>query len=325
MSSLITQVRRFELKPHPNADSLSLAYPNETDWQCCCRTEDFANEVLALYIPIDTLIPTALAAEWGLPNAKDGKDFRLKTIKLRGQLSQGILVPNRGRFAEGDDVAESLGLTKYEAPERGSQGANCSIPQPEGFDKYTDIENIKNFKHSLIDGEEVVITEKLHGSNARAGWVDGVFYVGSRRMTLELESANQWTLIASKYDLEHKLRGYNGYVVYGEVYGNGVQKLAYGQSEKCFAAFDVWNGTRYLDAADFFAFCSNLCIPHVPIIYRGEYKPELLELRTGQSTLAPHVREGIVIKPAVERWDYNMGRVVVKSINEKYLLGDFDE
>jgi RNA ligase (TIGR02306 family) len=356
MSSLIVEVRRFELKAHPNADSLSLAYPEGTTWQCCCRTDGFKGETLALYIPIDTMIPAALAAEWGLPHAKEDKDFRLKTIKLRGEVSQGLLIPNKGRFAEGEDVADILGLTKYEAPERGSQGPQNYIAQPDGFDKYTDIENIKNYPNALLDGECVVVTEKLHGSNARMGWVGtGVFnpagmvpgvslvedeggifrpdtgemhnfHVGSRRMVIDPESeGDQWVNVAKKYDIAAKLWEYPGYVVYGELIGANVQKLAYDFKEKEFRAFDVWDGTRYLDTDDFFGFCARLAIPTVPILYAGPYSKDVLDLRNGKSTIASHIREGIVIKPVTERWERGVGRVVMKSVSEAYLLGNWDE
>lgn len=342
MSSLIVEVREFKLEKHPNADSLSLCYPSGTSWQCCVRTVDFENETLGIYIPVDSMLPYNLAVRFGLP-VKEDKDYRLKTIRLRGELAQGLMIGYNaiydliGDAKLGDDVSEVLNITKYEPPVRGNKnnGAGKFIQQPEGFPKYTDIENIKNFPNVLDEvleeDDEVVITEKLHGSNARFGWVNTEegpkFYVGTRKMVVDLEdTTNSWVKLANKYNLPEKLQPYPGYVVFGELFGKGVQKLEYNLPEQELRLFDVQvNGNKYLDWDDYVEFTDKVGLERVPFVYKGKYNASLLELRKGKSDIASHIKEGVVIKPTKEKWHRRVGRVILKSISEEYLLKDYDE
>lgn len=380
MSSLFVKIVNYILTPHSNADSLSLANPTGTSWQCVVKTEKFESGLLAVYIPVDSLLPFNLATALGLPNIKEGKNFRIRTIRLRGEVSQGLLVPlndliDLGLLTEkrnvlkagslgpaiagtglefvdwkvDDDVAEALGITKYVEPEPDDISARR---EPPSFIKYSDIENIKNFPDVLLEGEETISTEKIHGSNFRAGWVSlplnqtaedncmwhegdaGMppsheFIVGTRRMALKSDESggrNRWFRVAEKYDLINKMKPYQGYIIFGEVYGNGVQKMKYGEESVELRVFDVWNGTRYLDYDDFVEFADNINVPIAPVLYRGAYSNDILSYRNGKTVvgLGAHIREGIVIRPVKERWDRAVGRVILKSVSEDYLLGNYE-
>jgi RNA ligase (TIGR02306 family) len=393
MSSLFVKIVNYTLSPHSNADSLSLANPLGTSWQCVVKTANFepSEGKLAVYIPIDSMLPSKLAAALGLPNVKEGKPYRIKTIKLRGEVSQGLLVPLKELIAldllpptyrdpiktpdqedypgenlaltyllsdrdwqAGDDVAAELGISKYVEPEPEDRH---SRREPEGFVRYTDIENIKNFPDVLAEGEEVIATEKIHGSNFRAGWVEvektvvvgqseesGAvtrtqlsydFIVGTRRTALkakatedgDLIAENRWLRAVERYGLEEKLRPYPGYVVFGEVYGPGVQKLAYAEEKVNLRLFDVWDGKRYLDYDDFELFAAKIGVPVAPPLYFGPYSEEtVLPLRSGKTVTGGgvHIREGIVIRPVKERWEKRVGRVILKSVSEDYLMGNFE-
>ena len=753
MSSLIVKVVTFTLTPHSNADSLSLANPVGTSWQCCVKTENFEPGTLAVYIPIDSILPSKLASALGLPSVKEGKPYRIKTIKLRGEVSQGLLVPldelirldfipptYRDEFksydeagpnenivltrflsdrdwAIGDDVADYLGITKYIEPEPEDRSQRS---EPEGFIRYTDVENIKNFPDVLVEDEEVIATEKIHGcfhfrtkirmadgsakqinhvelgdfvlgrdaagvvvptrvtriynngssadwlsvkttrnnagrgksgchlrctpnhqfwsvtrsqyieardlcvgekvfsartdgglsplqiqvligkilgdgnihvsggqsfllnvchkqehlsyldwtgrglgdlwdvpvyegfmsgygsdmyrgrtrcssafrekfedflptnylesgskkripawvademgpialafwymddgslghhegqedrallaacdwsevdvdvlvrglarngvkgikylsdgwririnaeeaekfflliapyvppvmqyklperyrghegwlpahgsafkqplveqcvlsvevipvgqmdsricydietethnyfagdilvhnSNFRCGWlfftyedyqknpndykvcdnfgietIEG-FIVGTRRTALkhrveEGTSDNRWVRVVIRYGLEEKLKNYPGYIVFGEVFGVGVQKLTYAEDKVNLRLFDVWDGKRYLDYNEFVAFCAAIGVETAPVLYRGPYSASVLDLRSGKTVVGggTHIREGIVIRPAKERWEKSVGRVLLKSVSEDYLMGNFE-
>ena len=367
MSSLFVKICTFTLAPHPNAERLNLAYPTGTEWQCCVGKELVEGE-LGVYIPIDSLLSPELATTLGLPSAKDDKKYRIKTIKLRGVVSQGLLVGlqsliDKGlvpadaleplvedeeavfgslrAWQEGDDLAEALSITKYVAPEPGQGGQpGHAVHQPAGFDKYTDIENGKNFARQLVEGEEVVVTEKVHGANFRAGWIasasentfpfeaNRVFYVGSRRMCLdEGVLDNSWTRIAHKLRLADKLADMPGTIIYGELYGKGMQKLEYGRSDADLILFDVYDGKRYLSHDELVAFCEKLELPMVPILYRGPWSDAVKEYRAGPTVLGKgaHIREGVVVRPVEERWDPRLGRVLLKYISEDYLLKNYDE
>ncbi len=340
MSSLFVRVCTFNRAPHPNADSLFLANPEGTSWQCCARIQDFEDTTVGVYIPIDTMIPPDLAELWGLPDRKPGMPYRLKTRKFRGEVAQGLLLPLKDvqprldHLADvGDDVADELKLTKWVEPEKFVNNAKCYM-QPPGFEKYTDIENIKNFPQVLQEGEEVWLSEKIHGANFRAGWVitdEGVkFLVGTRRMVLDYdapESAeNTWVKVAKRFKLPELLAGCPGWVVYGELFGKGVQKLEYDLKEASLRIFDVYDGTKYLDYEALKEYIGYMDgdIELVPVMYEGPWSKELLEYRAGKSTIAGHIREGVVIKPVKERDERGLGRVVLKAISEAYLLKDYE-
>ena len=140
--------------------------------------------------------------------------------------------------------------------------------------------------------------------------------------------------IVNKYQLRERL--HEGFVIYGEIYGDGIQKgYTYGckAGEHKLVVFDVQvipsnTTSRYLDAdsAELYALDSGL--PFVPIIFRGHYSHKnLTEIATGRSILndSQSVREGIVVKPMHERFHPNMGRMIAKYINPEYLLKDQTE
>ena len=82
---------------------------------------------------------------------------------------------------------------------------------------------------------------------------------------------------------------------------------------------------RYVNADDFKAFCKMHNLPMVPILYEGPWDNSLMDLANGNSTIASHIREGIVIKPKIERYDRQVGRVAMKHLSEKYLLKDYGD
>jgi RNA ligase (TIGR02306 family) len=375
MSSLFVKVVEYTLRPHPNADSLSIATPHGTSWSCCVRTEGMPAGGLAVYIPIDSILPEGMGEKLGLPNSKAGETFRVRTIKLRGALSQGLLLPlstlvDGGflpRFKDtmsgdlcaaqdwraGDDVAELLGITKWEPPMPESADLQRN---PSGFNNYTSPEHFKNFPEVIQHGEMVVITEKIHGTSIKFGWIEtGVvsvtvsdstavgngtaldcpetreepeftFFVGTKNNTVIPGHVNKYTRVADEYNVERRLRDYPGYTAYGELYGKGIQSLQYGKSGHALRIFDVFNGQRFLDWEELKSFALETGLPLVPTLYEGPWDEDSLSHRFGRASEGDHIREGFVVKPARERWDYEhgLGRVILKVVSELYLLGDHD-
>jgi len=126
---------------------------------------DFKTGDLAAYIPEASIVPDDLLEEMGLTGKLAGsKHNRVKAIRLRGVLSQGICYPAALNWTQGQDVAEELGIVKYEPPIpvhiMQGQVYNAGV---ELATKY-DIENIKRYPDVLVEGEEVVVTEKTHGT-----------------------------------------------------------------------------------------------------------------------------------------------------------------
>ena len=165
MSTLRAEVVRVVVEPHPNADRLDLV--KVKGWQCVSAKGQFKTGDLAIYLPVDSVLPAPLVSELGIEKMYSK---RLRTIKLRGYISQGVVMkyslpPFDGTMmnplCEGDDVTNMLGITKYEVPIPVSM-AGKQLPDDPRFQKYTDIENIKNYPDAMVPGELVIVTEKIH-------------------------------------------------------------------------------------------------------------------------------------------------------------------
>lgn len=350
------------VEPIEKADRLELA--RIAGWQCVIGKGQFKAGDKAIYVPIDSILPLELENKIFPPDSKVRlSKSRVKTIKLRGAISQGILLelseylpyaPEDWNI--GEDVAGELGITKYEPPVK-SIPANLRGPQKPrkginpNFKKYTDIENFKHYNTLFAPGELVYVTEKLHGTSARYGWFETVpntfwkkikkffgmlpryeFCIGSRNVQLQdrkydgFYDSNVYGKIAEKLALDDILEF--GEAVFGEIVGPGIQKgYTYGhEDDHAFYAYDVMVDGEYLDPTDFVAFCDERSIPRVPHLFTGEYEEGFIKaLATGDSTIGNQkVREGVVIK-ALHETKCMIGRKVLKLINDTYLLKEQDD
>jgi hypothetical protein len=342
-------VKIGEVTKHPNADTLSITMVHG-GYPCIFRTGDYREGDLAVYVPVDALCPVA-REEFRFLDAGKGREFeRVKAKRLRGTFSMGILVKAPEGAKVGQDFRANFGIEKWEPEaEKEPSGGEFEVQEklqriykswpwwkrvlarwfPNLFRKKVlscpvyDIEGLRKHKGLLIDGEEVSITEKIHGANFRAVFTNGKFHLGSRT-TFGRAPDSDWGVVSERYGLAHKLRSFPDMVLYGEVYGD-VQDLKYGMSmgKVDLMAFDMMNikTRQYLDHEDFLLACSQLGVPVVPELYRGPWKPELIAMSEGKTTVAGanHVREGIVIKPTTERHDPHFGRVILKLPGEGYL------
>lgn len=208
-------------------------------------------------------------------------------------------------------------------------------------------------------GEPVLVTEKIHGANCRIVFAGGEMHVGSRRewkreypnhshvtdqylqdrgvsdpvkradilgrLEAKSEHRSDWWKVLDKYpSIERFCRAHPGCVLYGEFYGD-VQDLRYGHSpgEVSFAAFDVMAPTGVFWNAEVTRQQLNLDgVPQVPFITCIGYDfAAVCDLAEGQSLVlgANHIREGVVVKPLVERWNNSIGRVILKWVSAAYL------
>ena len=328
MATFAVLVRRLEISPHTNADLLELAKVD--DYHCVVKKGDFKTGDLAAYIPEAALVPQPLIEEMGLVGKLAGPEKnRVKAIKLRGELSQGLVLPIRPHWKEGDDVTEELGIRKWIPPIPVNMTGELA-PAPDGWHGYTDIENIKRFPEVLKPGEEVIATEKVHGSCTLVGLLNGERAVSSKghgaggKVIKEDEKNLYWRMVR-KYRLFERLEGLGDVMLFGEVYGSGVQDLGYGteRGNPQYFAFDMSINGRYLDAEDFIRICKEREIPMASLLYRGPFGEACLNETAGKETVSGkevHVREGIVIRPIKERHESTIGRVILKSVNEGYLL-----
>ena len=342
MANFESRIHALRIEPHPNADRLELAAIG--GFRCVVGKGSFADGDLAAYIPEGAVCPDWLIAELGLEGKLAGsRKNRVKAVKLRGALSQGLVYPVhdgliRGRpVAEGDTVTELLELVKYEPPiPIAMQG---EVRPVHGVTLHYDIENVKKYPGELRDGEPVVITEKLHGSWCCLGWhpdhgpIVTSKGMSDRGMALILNEANQknlyvrtWRAFEAAFEAARARVAGTGlpFYVLGEVYGRGVQDLHYGEPNPAFRVFDAYVGEpgqgRYLPPSEIETSLGDL-FPLVPVLYRGPFSTAALNEQTDGATAlgGKHLREGVVVKPATERESAEFGRVILKSVSGNYL------
>lgn len=325
MSTLIVPVAQIEnIKPHPNAVALTIA--EVLGWQVVIKLDQFKVGDLVVYFPPDTVLPLAQSDALGVTQYLS--KGRVRSIALRGEPSHGFVVPAQAGDVLGDNVADRYGATKYEPPVKVSAG-DADTEDPD-FQKYTNIENLRNFPNVFKDGEDVWVTEKIHGTNCRAGLVKGVWMAGShelrRKEPVDRKSNIYWFPLTND-NLRNLLVSLAGEAhsatVYAEVYGSRVQgaNFAYDAGDALgFRVFDICVDGKYMSTAELDYCCEHWNVPQVPVLYRGEYSLDVVKRLANESSALGKVREGVVIKPVVERTDPRIGRVVLKYISDAFLL-----
>ena len=344
-----------EAQIHPNADRLEII--KIKGWSVIHSKGTLKIGDLVIYVPIDSVLPESITSKLPIKIEKG----RVRTIRLRGFISQGLILEpkiwlplvNPKILKEGLDVAKELGITKWEPPEpkgyinRGRMVKKRYLhPQ---FLKYTSIENIKNYPDVFEEGEEVVISEKLHGSNARFGnlpiytkspimklWYKitrqtYMFVYGSHNVQLTGKIRKKtwygediYGKIAKKYDLANKIP--KDMIIFGEIYGKGVQDLTYGLENIDVIFFDAYNTkeNKYLDYDNLRILFINMDLPLIPWLFRGTFNKEVIKSftigNTAIGTNPSQLREGCIVKPVKERNNIKIGRAILKSISEEYLL-----
>lgn len=348
MSTLIVKIKTIDsIAPHLNSDNLELATIG--GWQCVVRKGQYKQGERVVFIPPDAVLTKEFAVRMGvdkyLAGVKgDDTKLRVKATRLRGEPSYGLTFPpaDIGIDPNDDsDLAEKLGITKWEPPVVEVQG-NAAREIME-FPRYTNIEHYANFSDVFAPDDYIIITEKIHGTNFRAGLIEYaevdtdrdaqlVWMAGSHNVRRKEEpNCKYWQPILTDLSLRtmiiHLQRIFDANViVYGEIYG--VQDMKYGLNGRtAYALFDIMVNYKYLDYAAFKKYCELFRVPMVPIIYEGYYSHEIVKQHTdGPTTMCDpdkagkfKGREGVVIRPIEERSDPMIGRVILKSISADYL------
>lgn len=165
-------IRIKDVRKHDNADTLSIT---DVDGRpVIFKTTDFNANDLAVYIPVDAIVPDE--ARWSFLKGSR----RIKAKKLRGVFSMGLLIKPEEHHKENDDVKEFYGITDFvENDVKLSTGGEFES-DPGCLPKYTDIESIRKYKNKIDPDQEVILTEKIHGANARYIWSDDRLWVGSK-------------------------------------------------------------------------------------------------------------------------------------------------
>lgn len=394
MSQFECKVVRAEIIPHPNANAIEI-----------CRIGDFQSIVkkgmvktgdLVVYIPEQAILPAWLMKEMGFWDEvgqrgmlNGGARNRVKAIKLRGVVSQGLVLSTdsvedaestlitvtkdcsdengplfcSSLFCLDDDVAEFLGITKYE-PTLPSHMAGRALGVDMAATHNYDFDNLKKMPNMFDDGELVVISEKIHGTLLQVCVVpteaaNERYYAGRVVMTSKglggkgiildhSDESNLYAQTVKKWGLMDKVLSVLGPIadgvgkpqfIFGEVFGRtasgaGVQDLTYTDLPLDYRAFDICSGNRgaqqFCQSGYFEELCKIMDVPTVPVLYVGPYSKEVVLKHTdGKTTLGAqaHIREGVVVKSANEAVTPSFQRKIAKSVSDAYLLrtGDATE
>lgn len=295
---------------------------------------------LAIYAPPDAVLPQELATSLkGQAKLFGERRNRVRAYRLRGAVSEGVLIPGSGTL--GDDAAPALGITHYEIPVPTPWRGDC-IYMPSLTVAY-DIRSARRYPHVLGNTDEVELTEKLHGTMCAIGFFprlshpellerDTLVYskgLSETGHTLKASNhANLYVRTVEAMGLRDRVRAaFNGRpaTVFGEIFGGTIQDLSYGRIDPSFAVFDVYLGTpgrgRWLDR-DEFALIANEIAPPAPVLYRGRLDPGIVQQLASGPTVAgklAHIREGVVIRPMQERTHPRVGRAILKYVSTDYL------
>lgn len=328
MSRKLASVRRIaSVQPIPGADAIEVAQVD--GWKVVVKKGEYAPGDLAVYCEIDSWIPHALAPFLS-PAGHEPKVYagvagqRLRTVKLRGQLSQGLLLPVQDDMREGEDVTERLGILKWEAPISVRLAGEVRGVFPAELVK-TEQERCQNLASEIESLARVrfELTEKLDGTSATYYLnAEGRFRVCSRNMDLRESETNLYWRVARQLHIEEKMReaGLPGIALQGEIIGEGVQGNQYQCKGHRFLVFDVCQANEgHWKAEDRRKLVERLGLEHVPVLdtrsLEGLASVEaLLNLADGSSVLNGSRREGIVFKSVDDP------RVHFKAISNVWLL-----
>lgn len=355
---------------HPDADALDVCTVLG-DYPVIVKRDEYKEGDIALYLPIDTIVPDIQTYYFLCPKAYERYEgdygevlqrmigpkyplgqvpekYRiLKAKKIRGIYSQGLLL-QQGACCQwfdplpqlGDlltDPKFDMGLKKWEEIEEDnlptikSRGAN-QAPAPKGWAiPHYDIDSVRKYL-SCVEGEQdVILTEKLHGSNAGFCHDGTSLVVKSRNFYKRKDEEDMWWDVALRYDLENKLAKFPMLVFFGECIGN-VKGFRYnaeivdGKLHTKLYFFDVWDTKklRFLDYDQFVATIAEADLETTPLLYRGPWtnKEEMYAHADGMTMLGgKHIKEGWVLSLGHERYESKLdSRCKLKYVSEAYNL-----
>lgn len=328
MRKLASVRKILEIKPIKDADNIEAVRVD--GWWCVAKKGEFKVDDLCIYFEIDSFLPVRPEFEFlrkscfkSTKNLGDG--FRLKTIKLKGQISQGLVLPiDTFLFLkypeENDDLTGYLNVQKYEQPLPAQLAGNAKGVLP-SFLRKTDQERIQNcyeeFKQKYSD-TVFFRTLKLDGSSMTVYYKDGVFGVCSRNLELIETEDNTFWKVARKLDLENILRSYGKNIaLQGELMGPGIQGNREQLKDHNFYIFDIWNiDTGMYEYNDPKHISETLeTVPKLNTALPFTKTLEELIADSDIKSMNHDVAEGIVYK------NYEH-QVSFKVINNKFLLGE---
>ena len=324
----LASVRKIAgISPIPGADAIELAIVD--GWKCVTKKGEFQVGDLVIYCEIDSFLPIKPEFEFlrksSFKKMGDEEGFRLRTVKLRGQISQGLLIPTSvldNPASLGDDVTEQLGIQKYEPPIPACLGGSVVGPFPSVISK-TDEERIQNLASDYESylGKPFFVTEKIDGTSFTAFFDNGELGICGRNWQLAEDDTNSYWRMANQLDLRTKFESLGRRLaVQGELIGPGIQSNRYKLKQQQLLVFNVFDIDKfaYLDKSETNELCETLGVEQVPYLETRtvpESMDEILDLAEGKSVLNSQTeREGLV-------WVNGSGadRISFKTISNKFL------
>jgi RNA ligase (TIGR02306 family) len=370
-NSVCFVARINEIKSIEGADNIELGVIG--GWNCIIKKDSYKVDDLVVVATTDAVIPQELSDKMNVTNYLR-KGQRVRTVKLRGVYSECLVIPNQflpvsyinnNPILEGTDLMELMKIFKYEPPAvqvQLSSGRKLKYYQNQNFGIYYKFPNIKNVNGMFNETDEVEVTRKIHGTNARYGivkksklsiwdkvkrlfgdkWVEYEYVYGSHNVEKGSDSqgfysTDVWRTIAEKHNIREKLWDFfkltktlyntkDGIVIYGEIYGPGIQKnYDYGLTELEYAGFDVTINGVYQTTSRSTVIHEWLGLKNVPILEHNVWSEELLTKYTFdkiEGTKVPH--EGVVIK-SVDGSRHKVAKVINPDYliyGEKHNIGD---
>ena len=334
MRKLASIQKILALEPIEGADAIEKA--TVLGWQLVVKKGEFTVGDLCVYVEIDSILPDKPEFEF-----LKARGMRIRTIRLRGQVSQGIcfpllILPPEVTIEEDNDLTQILEVEKYEMPIPAYLVGKIKGKFPSFIPK-TDETRVQILQ-ALLDkytNERCYITEKLDGSSVTYYLRNGEFGVCSRNLELLEDDENSYWIVARSIGVEEKLRSTGKNIaIQGELVGEGIQgnKLRMrGQTAYFFNAFDI-DRFEYYYFDQFQKLMVNLNLSAVPVLEENYFLENniqaIVDIAVIKSKLRPEVwAEGIVIRPYVEKLDLmlstlfgNNGRLSFKAINPEFLL-----
>lgn len=332
-----------EVKDIPDADKIQ-AY-RVGGWWVVDRKSVYQPGDLVVYVSIDAWVPHSLAPflcktkEPRVYNGVPGE--RLRTVRLKKQISQGLLLPLsptcdniESELVEGLNVSVPLNIQKWEAEISAQLAGEVRGRFPSCIPK-TDQERVQNLaamiarynvdlEHGLFFQPEYEVTEKLEGSSMTCYLIDGEFGVCSRNMDLKKDENNTFWKVAIEQEIEHRMREFNlmDYAIQGELVGPGIQGNIYNLSQPDFFVFDIYNiktGT-YLLSHERRSLVNLIGLKHVPVLVPNMMHlpsvDDYVRMADGKSALNhDQAREGLVFKDI-------HGGVSFKAVSNAYLINE---
>jgi RNA ligase (TIGR02306 family) len=303
-------------------------------WQCVALKTEFSINDKCVFFEIDSVLPIA---QWNDHLRKDPiKPLRIKTIRLRGVLSQGLALPisilPQGKYEVGQDVTSLISVEKYEPVVPAELTGKVKGTRPSWIPK-TDESRLQSFPDvlsELVSSDIVIGTMKMDGSSITSYIKDGVFGVTSRNMELLETENNAYWKAARESNIEEKMRKYfenKNIAAQGELCGNSIQGNRMGEKKLVIYFYNLYDIDKceYLSDETLSNFTSACDLKRVPVVFNGKLTDnttanDLLEKANNLNYPNGTPAEGIVWRPSTEMHSNVLnGRLSIKTISNKYL------